>query len=109
LNIAAILLMLVLVGLCIYGAFLGSEAAEEFFTSAVMQGFWCLCTAIAVAGANMNLISRNIACVLVYAGFAAVLIGFMSSTDGLIFSGYLALLAGVVWRLWFGQRGNKCR
>ncbi|HOL32134.1 MAG TPA: cytochrome c biogenesis protein ResB [Anaerohalosphaeraceae bacterium] len=74
-----VLILLGILAVCaVYGAFLGAQQAQAFFSSPVMIGFWCLLMAVLAAGfAVYSVLRRKSALMLIHGGCLAVLAGGM--------------------------------
>ena len=108
----SILLMLILSGLCIYGAFLGTEAARQMFGSAPMLCFWVVAMVLSVAGSVASLFRDNTPLYIIYGSTAAIIYGYLLSLDSLIHWGYIVFIVAVVWKMWFcrdNSEADKCK
>lgn len=78
----ALLLILALIGLSIYGAFIGAEHAAELFNSVPLQMFWFLLTVTFIAATILfpSLIKRP-SLLLIHLGCIGILVGSICASE----------------------------
>ena len=73
---AALILIILLIFLSIYGAFLGSERARDFFNSPILSAFWLALTLSLIAGlAVFHRLARVPGLLLMHLGCIFILVG----------------------------------
>jgi hypothetical protein len=92
---ATLVLIIVLTGLSVYGAFLGAERAKVFFNSAPLALYWIVFLVTLIAGGVMfKRLIRAPGLLLIHAGCIAILLGGMLGSG----AGYH------IRETWFGQK-----
>jgi len=92
---ATLVLIIVLTGLSIYGAFLGAERAKVLFNSAPLVLFWIIFLILLVFGLfTFKRLLRSPGLLLIHAGCIAILLGGMLGSG----AGYH------IRETWFGQK-----
>ena len=126
-NWSTLILIILLILLSIYGAFLGAADAQKFFNSRLITAYWLILLFVLSAGLIFQKpVTSGV--LLIYLGCILVLAGSMygselghqiqrkffgiDSNSGLsvVYAGYLTLIAGVFWHFWlrhlFGKAGK---